>query len=174
MKITLKDGTLMFLPEDYMPNLTRLIEDTLGSAVASLVEDWANDAAPDAVRFAEMSRELRELRVYNEQLQAKLDRERDEHTAEIGELEEELTRLNDLKDLLWTTNERLMLILKSFGWSGFRDDDGTEDPQPRVCANCVNGTPVDGSFGGGVTRCGLNGSYHYEEQEGCGDFAARN
>lgn len=99
-------GDLVFLPEaDYMPQLLAYLRESAGNDAADLVEDWAKSvderyidsitraetALDDAVSRASAAR--RELREAQE-----------EHYNEIEELEAELTRLSELKDLLMESN----------------------------------------------------------------------
>lgn len=196
-KLRLKDGSLLFLPNtcevDCDAYLLGVIRDLVGDDLASELEEMlARDAAAHSDAMAELeaaaakaNERLRTVVAERDNAIALLDAERTAHITEIGELEDELVRLNDLKDLLWSTNGQLTEILKNLGWSGFADtetaDTGLcvteeaedEEPLPRVCFNCAHSKMVDGSFDGGIMLCRVKGSYHYLEQEGCDDFAPK-
>lgn len=147
-KISLKDGSTVFLPEEYMPNLIPIIRNQLGDDAAELVEGWANEEVPSATAFAEMAKELRDLKKYAESLRETLDRERETHAAEIGELEDELTRLAGANERIlsaneWMSNERKAVELNTV----------TRDNVPEIVDMIVDayGKPASTL----LQRCGL-------------------
>lgn len=61
-KITLKDGTLLFIPEDYIPSIIRLVEETIGPDPAELIRSAVDSMT---ARMGELEEELRGERAKN-------------------------------------------------------------------------------------------------------------
>ena len=109
------DGGLMFFEEvDYMPNLVAYLREAAGNDAADLVESWAQeqkDLYLDAVVKAE--NDAFEARNRANRMFEEMRDERDEHIAEIDELEGELTMLADFKDKLLAANEYLTDLVRN-------------------------------------------------------------
>lgn len=61
-KITLKDGTLLFIPEDYIPSIIRLVEETIGPDPAELIRSGVDSMT---ARMGELEEKLRVARAMN-------------------------------------------------------------------------------------------------------------
>lgn len=113
-KIRTNEGILFLGEEDYMPRLIAYLRDTAGEDAASLVEEWAKaeqNKYVEAMARAEAQASeatARALRLFDE-----MRDERDEHLAEIDELEGELTALAEFKDKLLDANEYMLGLIRN-------------------------------------------------------------
>ena len=114
-KIRTADGGLMFLEgEDYMPKLLAYLRETAGPDAADLVEEWAREQKYlylDAIVKAE--NDAFEARNRANRMFEEMRDERDEHIAEIDELEGELTVLAEFKDKLLDANEYMLGLIRN-------------------------------------------------------------
>ena len=108
-KIRTADHGLLFLDdEDYMPKLLTYIRETAGHDAADLVEEWAGEWREKCANTLTHADEV-VLNAVNRagSVKRELDDEREEHLREVDELEEELTRLSLLKDIIQAENYAL-------------------------------------------------------------------
>ena len=132
-KIRTAQGGILFLEdEDYMPKLLAYLRETAGHDAADLVEGLMEEEREhyrEAIGHAEKGRMdmLNRIAV----LEKTLNDEREEHTEEISELEEELTRVAGLKDEAVAFNRALVELVENpeklfpeVGASVWREIDG--------------------------------------------------
>lgn len=121
-KIRTAQGGILFLEdEDYMPKLLAYLRETAGNDAADLVEEWAREQTAEMAeallhvsnkaRDAEERERIAELKTLR--ILDKLNDEREEHTEEISELEEELTRVAGLKDEAVAFNRALVDLVEN-------------------------------------------------------------
>lgn len=138
-KIRTASGGLLFLEgEDYMPKLLAYLRETAGNDAAETVEEWAREQTAEMAeallhvsnkaRDAEERERIAELKTHR--IFDELRDERDEHLEEITELEEELVRVAELKEMLMVSNQVLIDLVNhpeklfpAIGTSVWRDTD---------------------------------------------------
>lgn len=111
---TAQGGILFLEDEDYMPKLLAYLRETAGNDAAELVEGLMEEEREhyrEAIGHAEKGRMdmLNRIAV----LEKTLNDEREEHTEEISELEEELTRVAWLKDEAVAFNRALVDLVEN-------------------------------------------------------------
>jgi hypothetical protein len=159
-KITLKDGTLLFLPEEYAPSLLDAIEHNLGTEARDLVEELVSAEQPNAGNLADLRKQASYYATKCAEMKKQLEAEQEEHSNDIAELEDELASMRDAYVMVLNSNtaltaevKRLEAVLKC-AWKPVGGDD--------TCATCPYAGPPNE-----LVYCAKRKSHHLACQQGC-------
>ncbi|MBR5878854.1 MAG: hypothetical protein IKY91_04825 [Akkermansia sp.] len=105
--ITLKDGSVEFMPEEYIGSLLNLVESQMGEDTRCALEEWVEFGSPTPINAAALANEMEGLKKYVSTLSDALRKEKEDHLRDVADLEEEMQRLATANEMLFRVNEEL-------------------------------------------------------------------
>lgn len=162
-KITLKDGSLLFLPDEYMESMLRVIPDSLGDEAAELVAEWAEEERPDLRAVSRLRDEVSYHTAMYNKLSRELEAERESHEEDVAELEDELASMRDVYVMLLNTNSALTAKVKML--EAEAEAAWTPVAEGETCATCRCSAPPHE-----LVYCTERKSYHFACQQKCGAY----